>query len=150
MSVIEVKPDIYWIGVNDRTTDLFEGMWPIANEGVSYNAYLIRDEKNTIIDLAKAFKTDEFFDQISEIIEPSQLDYVVINHMEPDHSGIIRMLRKVAPDVTILCSDKTVEMLNNYYGIPGCSGWRNDLAGEEDATIFLRPVCALAGDHGYL
>ena len=117
MSAVEVKPNIYWIGVNDRTTDLFEGMWPITNSGVSYNAYLIRDEKNVLIDLAKTFKTDEFFDQISEIMEPSQLDYVVINHMEPDHTGIIRMLRKVAPGVTILCSDKTVEMLKDYYGI---------------------------------
>ena len=78
MPAIEVKPDIYWIGVNDRTTDLFEGMWPIANEGVSYNAYLIRDEKNVLIDLAKAFKTDEFFDQISEVVEPSQLEHVVM------------------------------------------------------------------------
>jgi anaerobic nitric oxide reductase flavorubredoxin len=117
MPAVEVKPDIYWIGVNDRTTDLFEGMWPITNTGVSYNAYLIRDEKNVLIDLAKAFKTDEFFDQISEVVAPSQLDYVVINHMEPDHTGVIRMLRKVAPEVTILCSDKAVEMLKDYYGI---------------------------------
>jgi anaerobic nitric oxide reductase flavorubredoxin len=117
MPAVEIKPDIYWIGVNDRTTDLFEGLWPITHEGVSYNAYLIRDEKKTIIDLAKAFKTDEFFDQIGEIVDPSELDYVVINHMEPDHSGIIRTLRRVAPKVKILCSDKTVDMLKNYYGI---------------------------------
>jgi flavorubredoxin len=111
MPPIEIKPDVYWIGVNDRTTDLFEGMWPITQEGVSYNTYLIHDEKRAIVDLTKAFKTDEFLDQIHGIIDLSQLDYVIINHMEPDHSGVLRTLRRVAPQVTILCSEKTVPML---------------------------------------
>ena len=59
MPAVEIKPDVYWIGVNDRTTDLFEGLWPIAKEGVSYNSYLINDEKKAIIDLTKSFKEDE-------------------------------------------------------------------------------------------
>jgi flavorubredoxin len=117
MPPIEIKPDVYWIGVNDRTTDLFEGMWPITQEGVSYNTYLIHDEKRAIVDLTKAFKTDEFLDQIQGIIDLSQLDYVIINHMEPDHSGVLRTLRRVAPQVTILCSEKTVPMLKSFYGI---------------------------------
>jgi len=117
MPPIEIKPDVYWIGVNDRTTDLFEGMWPITQEGVSYNTYLIHDEKRAIVDLTKAFKTDEFLDQIHGIIDLSQLDYVIINHMEPDHSGVLRTLRRVAPQVTILCSEKTVPMLKSFYGI---------------------------------
>jgi len=68
MPPVEIKPDIYWIGVNDRTTDLFEGLWPITQEGVSYNAYLINDEKKAIVDLAKALKTDEFFDQVDQAL----------------------------------------------------------------------------------
>ncbi|MCD6117702.1 hypothetical protein J7K93_11850 [bacterium] len=60
MSAVEVKPGIFLIGVNDRTTDLFEGLWPISKEGVSYNTYLINDEKKVLIDLVKAFKPFEF------------------------------------------------------------------------------------------
>jgi anaerobic nitric oxide reductase flavorubredoxin len=117
MLPIEIKPDVYWIGVNDRTTDLFEGLWPITQEGVSYNAYLIDDEKKAIVDLAKALKTDEFFDQIDQVVDISQLDYVVINHMEPDHSGVLRTLRRMAPQTTILGTEKTRVMLESFYGI---------------------------------
>jgi anaerobic nitric oxide reductase flavorubredoxin len=117
MPPIEIKPDIYWIGVNDRTTDLFEGLWPITQEGVSYNAYLINDEKKAIVDLAKALKTDEFFDQIDQITDISQLDYVIVNHMEPDHSGILRTLLRMAPQVTILGTQKTRDMLESFYGV---------------------------------
>jgi anaerobic nitric oxide reductase flavorubredoxin len=117
MPPIEIKPDIYWIGVNDRTTDLFEGLWPIAQEGVSYNAYLINDEKKAIVDLAKGLKTDEFFDHIAEIVTLSEIDYVVINHMEPDHTGVLRTLRMIAPGATILCSPKAEAMLESFYGV---------------------------------
>jgi anaerobic nitric oxide reductase flavorubredoxin len=117
MPPIEIKPDIYWIGVNDRTTDLFEGLWPITQEGVSYNTYLINDEKKAIVDLTKALKTDEFLDQIHGITDVSQLDYAIINHMEPDHSGVLRTLRRVAPQVTILGTEKACSMLESFYGI---------------------------------
>jgi len=117
MPAIEIKPDVFWIGVNDRTTDLFEGLWPITEEGVSYNAYLIDDEKRAIIDLSKGLKTDEFFDRISEIVAVSEIDYVIINHMEPDHTGVLRTLRRIAPDVAILGSAKTKQMLESFYGI---------------------------------
>jgi len=117
MPAVEIKPDVYWIGVNDRTTDLFEGLWPITEEGVSYNAYLINDEKKAVVDLAKAFKTDEFFGHIAEIVDLSDIDYVIINHMEPDHTGVLRILRRIAPEATILGSPKTKEMLDSFYGI---------------------------------
>ena len=117
MPPVEIKPNVYWIGVNDRTTDLFEGLWPITQEGVSYNAYLIDDEKKAIIDLSKSLKTDEFFDQIDQVIDVSELDYVVINHMEPDHSGVLRTLRRIAPGVTLLGTEKTRGMLESFYGI---------------------------------
>jgi anaerobic nitric oxide reductase flavorubredoxin len=87
MPAIEIRPGIFWIGVNDRTTDLFEGYWPITQEGVSYNAYLVNGEKKALIDLAKGLKTDEFLAQIADVTDLSQLDYIVINHMEPDHTA---------------------------------------------------------------
>ncbi|MGD8245302.1 MAG: FprA family A-type flavoprotein, partial [Anaerolineae bacterium] len=117
MPPVEIRPGIYWIGVNDRTTDLFEGLWPITQEGVSYNAYLIDDEQKAIVDLSKSLKTDDFLDQIHQIVELSDLDYVIINHMEPDHSGVLRTLRRVAPQVTILGTKKTRDMLEGFYGI---------------------------------
>ena len=117
MPPIEIRPDVYWIGVNDRTTDLFEGLWPIAQEGVSYNAYLINDEKKVLVDLVKGLKTDEFFDQVAGVVDLGEIDYVVINHMEPDHTGLLRTLRRVAPAATLLGSPKTKEMLDSFYGI---------------------------------
>jgi flavorubredoxin len=117
MAAVEIKPNIYWIGINDRTTDLFEGIWPITREGVSYNSYLIKDEKTAIIDLAKAFKTDIFFDNISEIVDLSEIDYVILNHMEPDHTGVLRTLKRMAPKLKILGTPKTKNMLKDFYGI---------------------------------
>jgi flavorubredoxin len=117
MPVVQIRPNVYWIGVNDRTTDLFEGIWPITQEGVSYNSYFIDDKKKVLIDLAKSFKTDEFFERVQEVVPISKLDYVVVNHMEPDHSGIIRTLRQMNPKVVILGSAKTKNMLEAFYGI---------------------------------
>ena len=117
MAHVTIKPNIYWVGVNDRTTDLFEGLWPISREGVSYNAYLIDDDKKAIIDLSKAFKTDVFFDHISEVVDLSDVDYVILNHMEPDHTGVLRTLKRMAPKLTILATPKARDMLKNFYGI---------------------------------
>lgn len=114
---IEIKKNIYWIGVNDRTTDLFEGLWPIYREGVTYNSYLIKDKKNAIIDLSKSIKTDSYFDEIASVIDLEKIDYVVINHMEPDHTGVLKTLRRLSPDVKILCTAKAKKMIEDYYGI---------------------------------
>jgi anaerobic nitric oxide reductase flavorubredoxin len=117
MPAIEIRPGIHWIGVNDRTTDLFEGMWPITHEGVSYNAYIVAGEQKALIDLAKGFKTDEFLDQVAEVTDPAMLDYVVINHMEPDHTGILRTLRRIAPQATILGTARTQDLLAAFFQI---------------------------------
>ncbi len=117
MLPVELKSDIYWIGVDDRTTDLFEGLWPITKEGVSYNSYLINDKKKAIIDLTKSLKGDEFFDNINKIVDVTEIDYMVINHMEPDHSGVIRTFRKISPQTVILGSERTKKMLEEFYGI---------------------------------
>ena len=109
MPPIEINHDVYWIGVNDRTTDLFEGLWPITQEGVSYNSYLVNDEKKAIIDLVKGLKADDFLSQVSQIVEVSELDYIVVNHMEPDHTGILRAMTKTAPHCLLYTSDAADE-----------------------------------------
>ena len=117
MPAVQIRPNVYWIGVNDRTTDLFEGIWPIEKEGVSYNSYLILDRKKVLIDLSKALKTDEFFHQIQELTPLAELDYIVLNHLEPDHTGVILTLRQLAPRAVILGSGKMKEMLASFYKI---------------------------------
>jgi anaerobic nitric oxide reductase flavorubredoxin len=117
MPAVTVKPGIYWIGVNDRTTDLFEGLWPITSEGVSYNAYVIDGEKKVLVDAAKDIKSDALLDQIAEVFDPALLDYIVVNHMEPDHTGVFRTLRRIAPNVTFLCTSRAVKLLENYYQV---------------------------------
>jgi len=113
----EIKPGIFWVGVNDRTTDLFEGLWPITQEGVTYNSYLIKGEKTALIDLTKSIKADEYLSMIEELTAVSRIDYIVINHMEPDHTGLLRMLRRLAPQAVILGSAKTKDMLRGFFGI---------------------------------
>ncbi|MEJ5312039.1 MAG: FprA family A-type flavoprotein [Anaerolineae bacterium] len=117
MPAVNVKPGIYWIGVNDRTTDLFEGMWPITSEGVSYNAYVVDGAKKVLVDAAKDIKSDALLDQIAEVFDPALLDYIVVNHMEPDHTGVLRTLRRIAPNVTFLCTSRAVKMLETYYQV---------------------------------
>ena len=132
MPAVQIRDQVYWIGVNDRTTDLFEGVWPIREEGVSYNSYLINDEKKAIIDLSKAIKTDEFFGQIREVVPPTAIDYIVVNHMEPDHTGVLRTLTEIAPQAQILGSEKTVQMLESWYGLT-----RNVRAVKDGETLSL-------------
>ncbi|MGA2613605.1 MAG: FprA family A-type flavoprotein [Spirochaetia bacterium] len=117
MPSVEIRPEVYWIGLNDRTTDLFEGIWPVSHEGVTYNSYLLRDEKKVIVDLAKGFKTDEYFERIDALVPLSEIDYIVVNHMEPDHTGAVRALVRIPRKLTILATEKAREMLAAFYGI---------------------------------
>jgi anaerobic nitric oxide reductase flavorubredoxin len=117
MKPIEIRPGVWWVGINDRVTDLFEGMWPIAEEGISYNSYLIKDEKSALIDLSKEILTDDFMAQLAEVFDISNLDYVIVNHMEPDHSGAVLRLRELAPNATILGMPKAIQMLEDFYGL---------------------------------
>jgi anaerobic nitric oxide reductase flavorubredoxin len=117
MPSVELRPDVFWIGLNDRTTDLFEGIWPVSEAGVTYNSFVIRDQKNVIVDLAKGFKTDEYFELLESVVPLDSIDYIVINHMEPDHTGAIRALSRIPGRCTLLATEKAREMLAAYYGI---------------------------------
>jgi anaerobic nitric oxide reductase flavorubredoxin len=114
---IEICPQIFWIGTNDRTTDLFEGMWPITQEGVTYNTYLVNAQKKAMIDLTKSLKGEDLLRRLDGIIDIADLDYIVINHMEPDHTGVVRLFQRLAPKAVILCTEKAKTMLGTFYGI---------------------------------
>ena len=117
MQPIELRPSIYWIGVNDRQTELFEGLWSIRDEGISYNSYLILDKKNVMVNLSSKMTWDELFEQVRSLIDPSRLDYIVINHMEPDHTGALKALMMAAPQAKLLGTTKTRDMLASFYGL---------------------------------
>ncbi len=113
---VPINDTLHYIGVNDRDTRLFENMWPLE-DGVSYNSYLLTGEKTALLDTVKITKVDTFLDKVREVLGDRPLDYLVVHHMEPDHSGSIRIVLDEYPDVTIVGNKKTAEFLNNFYGI---------------------------------
>jgi len=114
----EIKSDIYYVGVNDRQKRLFEQMWPLPY-GVSYNSYLIVDEMIALVDTVDVCFFERYLASIKKIIGDRPINYLIINHMEPDHSGAIRLVRQAYPDIIIVGNKQTFGMLEGYYGISG-------------------------------
>ena len=112
-----VAAHIYYIGVNDRQKNLFENYLPIP-KGISYNSYLIVDEKVALIDTVDIAFADVYFAKIDAILKDRPIDYLIINHMEPDHAGTIGLLKQKYPDIQPVGNAKTFDMLNGYFGIP--------------------------------
>ncbi len=114
---VNVCQDIYWIGANDRRKQLFENLWPLP-DGVSYNSYLIVDsEKTALVDTLENGSAGNYLDQIELLLQGKPLDYLVINHMEPDHSGEIGEIVRHWPEVKVVGNAKTFSILKEYYGI---------------------------------
>ena len=113
----KISDRIYSVGVNDDDKVLFEGLWPIPY-GVSYNSYLVVDEKVALIDTVECGFEDEFLANINEAIGGRNIDYLVVNHMEPDHSSIVAYMLETYPGLQIIANAKTVPMLKGYYGTP--------------------------------
>ena len=116
MMPIELADHIYYVGVNDRHKTLFENMLPLPY-GVSYNAYLIDDEKTVLVDTVEQPYAEQLVDMVKSVLNGRQLDYLVVNHMEPDHSSGMKALRMMYPDMKIITNCKTIEMIGGYYGI---------------------------------
>lgn len=114
----EIKDKVYYVGVNDRKKTLFEGLWPLPS-GVSYNSYLIDDDKICLIDTVEVDFFTQFLENIREVIGDRPIDYIVINHMEPDHSGSLSLMRKYYPDIQVVSNKKAFDMLRGFYGISG-------------------------------
>lgn len=112
----KIQQDLYYLGVNDRIKHKFEALWPLPY-GVSYNSYLLRDDKNVLFDTVDSDYSGLFFENLKESLDGQKLDYLVINHMEPDHSGSISLLKTYYPEVQIVGNARTIDMLSGYYGI---------------------------------
>lgn len=115
-SRLPISSKVHWIGVNDRETTLFENYWPLE-KGVCYNSYLINDEKIAVMDTVKFNKTDEYLGKIKEVIGDRKIDYLVVHHMEPDHSSSMKALINEYPDVKIVGNKKTFDFIKGFYDI---------------------------------
>ncbi|MBY4797841.1 FprA family A-type flavoprotein [Collinsella sp. AGMB00827] len=116
LNAIEIKPDIWWVGGIDWNERLFHGY--STERGITYNAYLILDEKITLIDTAKATFSDEFIQRISQVVDPSKIDVVIVNHVEMDHSGSLPLIKKIAPNATIYAGAPAgVNEIKAHFGI---------------------------------
>lgn len=115
-TAIKIKNNIYWIGVNDRRTHIFENYWPLP-KGVAYNSYVITDEKVVVIDTVERSRMDDYIESLQAVLQGRQVDYLIVNHMEPDHTGSIKALKCYYPNLTVVGNSKTFPMLQNYYGI---------------------------------
>lgn len=117
MNVSQISDHIHYIGVNDRTLHLFEALWPLPY-GVSYNSYLVTGaDKSAIIDGVELAHAPQQIAHIREILGDRNPDYLVINHMEPDHSGAISLLRREFPGITIVGNAQTLAMVKGFHGI---------------------------------
>ena len=112
--VRKVTEDLYWVGVNDKRIELFENIHPIP-EGVSYNAYLLLDEKTVLFDTVDWSGCRVFLENIAAVLDGRKLDYLVVNHMEPDHAANIENFVKAYPEVTVVANTKTFTMMENFF-----------------------------------
>ncbi len=113
---LEIAKNIFYVGVNDRTKPLFENLWPLPY-GVSYNAYLVVDKQTALIDTVDLCYSDVFFQKITSVLGNRPIDYLIVNHMEPDHSGSIAWLVSKYPEIRIVGNKRTLDMLKGFYGI---------------------------------
>lgn len=114
---IQANKDTWWVGVNDYETDLFESLWPLP-QGVAYNAYIITGTNATVaIDTVKGPWLDEYINKLTQALNGRALNYLVINHMEPDHAGLIAQLKTKWPALKFIGNAKTMPLLKGYHGI---------------------------------
>ena len=116
MKDIEISNDIKYIGVDDKTLDLFESQYILPN-GVSYNSYLIKDEKNVVMDTVDKRASEEWLENLEKNLNGGKVDYLVISHLEPDHAGNIGYLAKKYPEMKLIGNAKTFQMLVQFFSI---------------------------------
>ncbi|MBR4476684.1 MAG: FprA family A-type flavoprotein, partial [Kiritimatiellae bacterium] len=112
---MKVTEDIAYIGVNDHQVDLFEGQYVVPN-GMAYNSYIVKDEKTLVFDTVDQHFGDQWFANIKAEIGDGKIDYLVVQHMEPDHSANIAAFAERYPETTIVASVQAFTMMKNFFG----------------------------------
>ena len=112
----KINNDLHYVGASDRKLALFENVYPIPN-GVSYNSYLLMDEKTVLLDTADAAVAEQFFENIAHVLGGRPLDYLVVNHMEPDHCALIEGLLLRHPEAKIVTNAKAANMIRQFFSI---------------------------------
>ncbi len=136
--VKKVTDDLYWIGGSDRRLALFENVYPIPR-GVSYNSYVLLDEKTVLLDTVDASISGLFFENLEYVLNGRTLDYLIVNHMEPDHCAVIGDVVRRYPDVKLVCNAKTVPMLKQFFNFS-----------VEDRTVIVKEMDTLCtGKHTF-
>jgi len=115
MSAVEIKPGIYWVGAVDWFVRAFHGHTYATQRGTSYNAYLIKDEKIALVDTVQQRFSREMIENISAVIDPAKIDYVIANHVEIDHSGALPELMKLCPQAKVIGTQKCRDGLFKHY-----------------------------------
>ena len=110
----KIKDDLFWVGGTDRRLTLFENAFPIPR-GVSYNAYVLKDEKTVLFDTVDNAIGDQLFENLEAVLESRTLDYVIVNHMEPDHASTLSEVVRRYPEVKIVCNAKTVAIIKQFF-----------------------------------
>lgn len=111
---VQVTSDMYWVGASDRRLALFENVFPIP-KGVSYNSYLVLDEKTVLLDTTDRAVSGQMLENIAYLLNGRALDYLIVNHMEPDHAASMGELVLRYPAMQIVCNAKALAMIRNYF-----------------------------------
>ena len=115
-NVRKITEDLFYIGCSDRRLSLFESAYPVK-DGVSYNSYVLKDEKNVLFDTVDKVCAEQFFENLTEALNGEKLDYLVVQHMEPDHCALIAEVVKIYPEVKFVCTAKTVGMIKQFFNL---------------------------------
>jgi flavorubredoxin len=128
--VQEISPKVFWVGGSDRRLALFENMFPLPN-GVAYNSYLIMDDKTALIDTVDRSISDLYIENITHVLGDRSLDYLIINHMEPDHCANIEEIARRYPNVKIIGNKKTFQFIEQFYNMDLKANYQEVKEGEE-------------------
>jgi flavorubredoxin len=128
--VQEIAPHIFWVGGSDRRLELFENMFPLTN-GVAYNSYLIMDEKTALVDTVDRSISQLYLENITHVLGGRELDYLIINHMEPDHCANIEEIVRRYPEVKLVGNKKTFQFMEQFYDMDMTSNYLEVKDGEE-------------------
>lgn len=110
----KINEDLYWVGAEDRRLALFENIYAIPR-GIAYNSYLIKDEKNILLDTVDYSVGRQFLENVKYVLNGEKLDYLIINHMEPDHCSLIEELVFKYPEMKLVCNNQTIRILKQFY-----------------------------------